>query len=85
MSYRIEFSPAASRKIRDLEKPVQTRIFRAIEALKKAPRPPSCKKLECEEPLYRIRVGDYRIIYEIHDALLLVLVLKIGHRRDVYR
>lgn len=85
MSYRIEFSPAASRKLRDLEKPVQARIFRAIESLQQNSRPPSCKKLECEEPLYRIRVGDYRIVYEIHDTLLLILVLKIGHRREVYR
>ena len=85
MSHRIEFSPAASRQFRDLEKLAQVRILRTIEALQETPRPPSCQKLECEEPLYRIRVGDYRIIYEVHDTGLLVLVLKVGHRRDVYR
>ena len=71
--------------IRDLEKTVKTRIIRAMGRLADNPRPKSCRKLNCKEPLYRIRAGDYRIIHEIRDASLLVLVVKVGHRRDIYR
>ena len=61
------------------------RILRAIIALEVNPRPPGAKKLRGESELWRVRVGDYRILYSIEEARLVVLVVKIGHRREVYR
>ena len=55
----------------------------AIEALES--RPAGCKKLVGSEHTYRLRIGDYRVVYDIHDAMLIVLVVRIRHRRDVYR
>ena len=57
----------------------------AILALAENPRPPGCLKLSGEESLWRIRVGDYRVVYQVQDAVLLVLVVKLGHRREIYR
>lgn len=59
--------------------------MRKIQELEENPRPFGLKKLVAEENLYRIRVGDYRIIYQIQDKILLILVIKIGHRKDIYR
>jgi mRNA interferase RelE/StbE len=56
-----------------------------MEALGLDPRPRGCKKLQGDDDLYRVRAGDFRIVYAVRDALLLVLVVKIGNRRDVYR
>ena len=56
-----------------------------MRGLANDPRPPGCDKLAGVENLYRIRVGDYRVVYQIRDEMLLVLVVKIGHRREVYR
>jgi mRNA interferase RelE/StbE len=67
-----------------LERPIRQRIANALAALSENPRPHGCIKLQGLEA-YRIRVGSYRIIYEIHDDHLLVLVVDVGHRRDVYR
>jgi mRNA interferase RelE/StbE len=85
MSYSIEFSNRASKQFQALPQLVQERLVPHINALAETPRPPKVKKLVGEENLYRIRVGDYRIVYQIDDQLLLVLVLKIGHRSEVYR
>jgi len=57
----------------------------AIRSLQAHPRPAGCKKLAGNADYYRIRVGDYRVLYEIRDRVLLVLVIKVGHRREVYR
>lgn len=65
--------------------PVAQRLPEAIDALAIDPRPPDRRKLIGSALLYRIRVADYRIAYEIHDDRLLVLVIKLGHRREVYR
>ena len=64
---------------------MQERIDSAIEALESDPRASGVKKLKSQRDLYRIRVGDYRIIYEIQDAVLVVLIVKVGKRGDVYR
>jgi mRNA interferase RelE/StbE len=85
MSYSIEFSNRASKQFQALPQLVQERLVSQINALAENPRPPKVKKLVGEENQYRIRVGDYRIVYQIDDQLLLVLVLKIGHRSEVYR
>ena len=84
MAYRLEFSSAADRQFRKLPKEVQTRLKPHIDALANNPRPPGVEKLRGEEG-YRLRVGDYRVLYEIHDDILLILVIKVDHRREVYR
>lgn len=83
--YQIEFAPSAAKELANLPRNAQQRIAVKIEALGHAPRPPGCKKLSGEKDLYRIRVGAYRVIYAIHDQRLIVLVLDIGDRKDIYR
>lgn len=83
--YRIEFVRRAQRAFRNLPADIQRRLDPAILALANNPRPPGCVKLAGEESLWRIRVGDYRIVYQIQDDRLLVVVVKIGHRREIYR
>jgi len=85
LSYRVELTPHALRDLKGLEKPVQKRIARAIDGLELDPRPHGCQKMEGLENALRIRVGDFRIIYQVHDKVLLILVIKIGNRRDIYR
>lgn len=85
MIYRIEFTKPASKQLKALSHQEQQRIKSKIDALVYIPRPDGVVKLSGEGDLYRIRVGDYRIIYSIQDNQLLILVLKIGHRRDVYQ
>lgn len=83
--YRVEFAPSARRHLEDLPRADQRRIAVRIDQLATSPRPRGSIKLEGEDDLYRIRVGKYRIIYGIHDEELIVLILRVGHRRDVYR
>lgn len=85
MTYRVEITPAAQRQIKKLITPVQLAIVERLEQLAEDPRPPGVLKMQGVESLYRIRVGDYRIIYEIQDQTLLIAVVKVGHRGDVYR
>ena len=83
MAYGVAVAPSARRQLRRLPRSAQSRILDAIEALGTYARPRGAVKLEASLHLYRVRVGDYRIIYSISDSS--VLVLKIGHRSDVYR
>ena len=83
--YAIEFLPAADRDLRRLALKSQRRIVAAIEELGDDPRPPGVVKLAGADNVWRIRVGQYRVLYEIHDKRLLVLVVRIGHRKDIYR
>ena len=83
--YRIEFSPTARRAFKALSPEIRRRLAPKINALADHPRPRGCKKLADLENLYRIRFGDYRVVYQVQDRVLLVLVVGIGHRRDVYR
>ena len=85
MTYRIELSPAAARQLRKLNGPALLRVQAVVELLARQPRPAGAKKLVGGRGEWRVRTGDYRIIYEIDDGVLLVLVLAIGHRRDIYR
>jgi len=85
MPYQVRFKPAAERAIRKMEKSARRRIFERAEALADDPRPKEAKKLRGADDLWRIRVGELRIIYAIEDEILLVLVVKAGHRRDIYR
>ena len=84
MTYRVEFAPLAHRQIRKLTREVQKRIMERAEQLALDPRPPGVRKLVDESNLYRVRLGEYRIIYQIRDQELVVLVVKVGHRREVY-
>jgi mRNA interferase RelE/StbE len=84
MTYRIEVSRRAAKVVTGLDKPMRRRVLAAIEALAGNPRPPGCKKLAGSGG-WRIRIGDYRVVYEIHDQVLLVIVVDIGNRREIYR
>lgn len=85
MLYQIEFSRLADRQFRSLPSQIQQRLKSRIDALATTPRPHGSEKLSGQEQFYRIRVGDYRIVYAVEDDRLLVLVVKVGHRREVYR
>ncbi|HKP52834.1 MAG TPA: type II toxin-antitoxin system RelE/ParE family toxin [Chloroflexia bacterium] len=85
MTYTITFAKRAERQFRALPREVQVRLKARIDALAENSRPQGVEKLSAEDNLYRIRSGDYRVIYEIRDAELLILVAKVGHRREVYR
>ena len=84
MSYRVEFTTAAARQVKKLPRPARDRLLTAIEGLQDDPRPHGAKKLTGEQTAWRIRVGDYRVIYDVLDAELVVTVVRAGHRRDVY-
>lgn len=85
MTYRIALSPAAARELRKLDPQVRRRIQGALELLSVDPRPPAATRLVGGAGEWRVRTGDYRIVYEVIDDQLLVLVLRVGHRREVYR
>lgn len=81
--YRVELRPAAVRSLRQLDPAIRPRIQGAIELLAEDPRPPGARPLK-GRPGHRVRVGDYRILYIIQDHVLLVVVMTLGHRREVY-
>jgi mRNA interferase RelE/StbE len=85
MAYSILLSPPAERQLKAFTLPVQKRLIKRLKTLRDNPRPQGVKKLAGEDELYRIREGDYRIIYTIQDKELIVLVVKIGDRKEVYR
>ncbi len=84
MSYSARIAPAAERQLRKFDPQVRRRIQAAIELLAANPRPPKAVQLVGGAGEWRVRTGDYRIIYEIQDEQLIVLVLRTGHRRDIY-
>ncbi|MDJ0315007.1 type II toxin-antitoxin system RelE/ParE family toxin [Arthrobacter sp. H35-D1] len=84
-SYRIEFTTAAAKELRKLGPGIRRRILSGIAELEQDPRPAGCKKLAGESTAWRIRVGDYRILYEVVDNPLVVTVIRVAHRREVYK
>jgi len=84
-SYRIEVSATAEKQIRKLKREDQIRVLRAIRPLATEPIPPGTRKVRGYDDIYRIRVGTFRILYQIQGRRLLIIILKIGHRRDIYR
>jgi mRNA interferase RelE/StbE len=84
-SYRVEVSATAERQLRKLSRADQVRLIRAMQALSSDPRPPGCRKLSGYDDVFRVRVGRYRILYSIEDRRLVIIVLKVGNRKDVYR
>ncbi|QQS01162.1 MAG: type II toxin-antitoxin system RelE/ParE family toxin [Austwickia sp.] len=85
MTYRVDIAPAAARQLRKLDPPARRRIQAAIEILAAEPRPAGATKLVGGSGEWRVRTGTYRIVYEIHDNVLVILVIAIGHRRDIYQ
>jgi mRNA interferase RelE/StbE len=85
MAYSILLAPPAERQLKALAEPIQKRIVKRLKTLQTNPRPQGVKKLAGEDNLYRIREGEYRIIYTIQDKALTVLIVKIGERKEVYR
>lgn len=83
--YALQFRPAALRQLRKLPKDALRRIRTATEDLRDEPRPEGAAKLAGTHDLWRIRVGDYRVVYTIADDVLVVTVVRVGHRREVYR
>ena len=84
-AYRVTIRPSADKVLHKLPRDMQRRILERLDELATNPRPDNVVKMAGSEDLWRIRVGDYRIVYEIHDREITVYVLAIGHRREVYR
>ena len=84
-TYRVEYAPAAHKQIRKLDPVAQDRVIRTIALLASNPRPPKATQLVGGRGEWRVRTGEYRIVYEVHDDVLVVLVVRVGHRREVYR
>ncbi len=85
-TYQIKILPTAQKELASFPRAIQKRIGKKIDSLEENPRPPGVKMLKGKlGNFYRLRVGDYRILYEIKSEALLVVVIKIGHRREIYR
>lgn len=85
MTHEVRLKPSAERVLRKLPAAIRSRIASRLDQLSSNPRPSGCEKLGGVDDLYRVRVGDYRVVYQISDEALVVLVVTIGHRGDVYR
>jgi len=85
MTYEVALAPAAARQLRKFDPQVRRRVQAAIELLATEPRPPAATRLVGGAGEWRVRTGDYRIVYEIEEERLLVLVLSVGHRREIYQ
>jgi mRNA interferase RelE/StbE len=85
MPHKVEFVASAAKEFRALESTIKRRVMMAIEKLQSDPRPKGVRKLRGHERLYRIRVGSYRVVYEIDDQAKLIRVTRVRHRREVYR
>lgn len=85
MVYTILFKKSAAKQLRLLPKGMISKVAAAIDELADQPRPATCKKLQGVEDTYRIRIGDYRVLYTVDDSIVTVEVIKIGNRQDVYK
>jgi mRNA interferase RelE/StbE len=85
MAHRIEVSPAAARQLKKIDRRVLPLIAEKIDLLAAEPRPHGCEKLSGYDNLYRVRVGDHRIVYGVEDRLVVVVVIKVGNRAEVYQ
>ena len=83
--YLVEINRSAGREIVALPNNMRVRVLAAVDLLAADPRPHGVKSIKGHPGQFRIRVGDYRVVYEIKDAVLVVLVVRVGHRREVYR
>jgi mRNA interferase RelE/StbE len=85
MSYLVTFNNHAARSFRKLSRDIQQRLKPVINDLQEDPRPIGAEKIKGQDDIYRIRVGDYRILYEVRDKELVICIVETGHRREVYR
>ena len=85
MKYRIEFKRSAAKALKKIPRRDQKSIRNKIDSFSERLPDPKITKMKGDNPFHRIRVGDYRIVYEIQEDILLILVLKIGHRKNIYR
>jgi mRNA interferase RelE/StbE len=83
--YKIEISATAERQLKKIRREDTVRILRSISLLAIDPRPVGCRKMSGYDDIYRIRIGNYRVIYEIDGKRITIVILKIGHRKEVYR
>jgi mRNA interferase RelE/StbE len=83
--YRVEYRPSVGKTLKKIPKADQKRILDKIDAMAENLPDPSTTKMNGNNNFHKIRIGNYRVIYEIHDDVLVILVLKIGHRKDVYK
>ena len=83
--YVVQYDPRAAKELAKLDRPVARRIVKVVDAPGQQPRPPGARPLVGYPDLWRVRIGDYRVVYAIKDAELVVLALRVAHRRDVYR
>jgi mRNA interferase RelE/StbE len=83
--YRIEWKQSAVEELKGLNKSVIPKIIKAVENLSVNPYPTGCRKLRAAEYTYRLRIGQYRIIYSIYSEILVIEIVRIGHRKSIYR
>ena len=84
-TYKVELKNSANKELAKLPKSTLKKVVLKLKALERKPRPVGCKKLKSNEELWRVRVGDYRVVYTIDDGLLIISVRKIRHRKDIYK
>lgn len=84
MSWNLQIERKAQKALKKIPNPYKANLIETIDRLSANPRPDGCKKLKGNENLWRIRVNDYRIVYHIKDEQLLILIIRIGHRKDIY-
>jgi mRNA interferase RelE/StbE len=85
MAYQVIIPKSAQKQIEKLSKTIRLRVLERVMALQDDPRPPGCLKLKGYENRYRIRIGDYRVTYQVFDEELIVILVRAAHRKDVYR
>ena len=85
MKYTVEFDKEAKKQLLKLDKKNRRQIENKVDKLAEDPTPAGCKKLDDKHKIYRIRSGNYRIVYQVKNKKLIVLILQIGHRRDIYQ
>lgn len=83
-SYKIEWKSSAQKELRKLDKTVIPRLIEAVAALANNPYPVGCRKIVGSESSYRVRVGNYRIIYQVQNQELIIEIIKVGHRQSIY-
>lgn len=85
MKYKVAFKRSAAKALKSIPRSDQRRIAAKIDSLADNPPDPNTTKMKGNNPFHKVRIGDYRIVYEIQDDILLILIVKIGHRKDIYR
>lgn len=84
-NYTIKWKSSAVKELSSIPKQYAKKIIESIDELQYSPRPPDCRKLRLFNNIYRIKISNYRVIYSIQDNILLIEIIKIGHRKEVYR